>query len=283
MGAGISAMHYIGMAAMRLPAICVYDLRIVAASIVIAVVVSVVALMLDFPPAHRRQRIQRHQKSPAPSSWASPSLRCTTPAWPRSLSFPSPLIDDISHSIEVTSLGAFGIAIVAGVVLAVVTITSVLDRKFSAQAAQLALSHERYRLVFERSMSPLHRSTLDGLILDCNDACARALGYESRSDALAARARIEFIESADEENYSECLSTYRQLTDFEARLRRRDNRPIWVLQNANLVDDSGSLARASSKAASSTFPAAKKSSASFSAPSSTPKAPAPPKANSSPP
>lgn len=50
---------------------------------------------------------------------------------------PAPLTDDISHSIEVTSLGAFGITIVASVVLSVVTITSVLDRKFSAQAAQL--------------------------------------------------------------------------------------------------------------------------------------------------
>ena len=128
-------------------------------------------------------------------------------------------------------------------VLAVVTITSVLDRKFSTQATQLALSHERYRLVFERSMSPLHRSTFDGLILDCNDACARALGYDSRSDLLAARARIEFVESADEENYIECLSNYRQLTDFEARLRRRDGRPIWVLENANLVDESGSHSR----------------------------------------
>jgi two-component system, sensor histidine kinase and response regulator len=242
MGAGISAMHYIGMAAMRLPAICVYDLRTVAASIVIAVVVSVVALMLTF----RLRTVDSELSAPKIAGavvmgFAIASMHYTGMA---AVSFfPSPLIDDISHSIEVTSLGAFGIAIVAGVVLAVVTITSVLDRKFSAQAAQLALSHERYRLVFERSMSPLHRSTLDGLILDCNDACARALGYDSRSDALAARARIEFIESADEENYSECLSTFRQLTDFEARLRRRDSRPIWVLQNANLVDDSASGTR----------------------------------------
>jgi two-component system sensor histidine kinase/response regulator len=242
MGAGISAMHYIGMSAMRLPAICVFDLRVVASSIVIAVVVSVVALLLTF-----RLRTADREFSGAKIAgavvmgFAIASMHYTGMAGVSF--FPSPLIDDISHSIEVTSLGAFGIAIVAGVVLAVVTITSVLDRKFSAQAAQLALSHERYRLVFERSMSPLHRSTLDGLILDCNDACARALGYESRSDALAARARIDFIESADEENYSECLSTYRQLTDFEARLRRRDSRPIWVLQNANLVDDSGSASR----------------------------------------
>ena len=240
MGAGISAMHYIGMAAMRLAAICVYDLRVVAASIVIAVGVSVVALLLAF-----RLRTANSEFSGAKITgavvmgFAIASMHYTGMA---AVSFvPAPLTENISHSIEVTSLGAFSIAVVTVVVLAIVTITSVLDRKFSAQAAQLALSHERYRLVFERSMSPLHRSTIDGFILDCNDACARALGYESRSAALAARARIEFVESADEENYAECLAAYRQLTDFEARLRRRDRRPIWVLQNANLVDDSGSL------------------------------------------
>lgn len=238
MGAGIAAMHYIGMAAMRLPAICVFDLRVVASSIVIAVVVSVVALLLAF-----RLRTADSEFSAAKTAaavvmgFAIASMHYTGMA---AVSFvPAPLIGDISRSIEVTSLGAFGIAIVASVVLAVVTITSVLDRKFSHQAAQLALSHERYRLVFERSMSPLHRSQLDGLIIDCNDACARALGYDSRSSALDAHARIEFVESADEENYGECLAAFRQLTDFEARVRRQDGRPIWVLQNANLVDDAG--------------------------------------------
>src|ERR1700689_852641 len=236
MGSGIAAMHYIGMAAMRLPAICRYDLRIVAASILIAFVVSAAALLITF-----RLRTADGELSGAKIAaalvmgFAIASMHYTGMA---AVSFVSaPLTDDISRSIEVTSLGGFGIA---SVVLAVIIITAVLDRKFSAPTPQLALGNERYRLVFERSMSPLHRSTLDGLLLDCNDACARTLGFQSRSDALAARARIEFVESADEENHVESLSTYRQLSDFEARLRRLDGRPIWVLQNANLVDESGS-------------------------------------------
>jgi two-component system, sensor histidine kinase and response regulator len=238
MGAGISAMHYIGMAAMRLPAVCVYNLTIVAASIFVAVVVSIVALLLAFRLRDNNREFSLPKiASAVVMGFAVASMHYTGMA---AVSFvPAPLIDDTSHSIEVTWLGALCIALVAAVTLAVVTVTAVLDRKFSAQAVQLALTHERYRLVFERSMSPLHRSTLDGLILDCNDACERALGYASRSDALAAQARIAFVESADEENHLDSLSTYRQLTDFEARLRRRDGRPIWVLQNANLIDESG--------------------------------------------
>jgi NO-binding membrane sensor protein with MHYT domain len=187
MGAGISAMHYIGMAAMRLPAKCTYDLTIVAASILVAIIVSVVALLLAF----RLRDTHREFSPPKIASaivmgFAIASMHYTGMA---AVSFiPGPLTGDISHSIEVTWLGALGIAISVALVLAVVTFTTILDRKFSTQATQLALSHERYRLVFERSMSPLHRSTFDGLILDCNDACARALGYDSRSDLLAARA-----------------------------------------------------------------------------------------------
>jgi NO-binding membrane sensor protein with MHYT domain len=48
MGAGIAAMHYIGMAAMRLPAMHRYSPALVALSVVLAIVISFVALWLTF-------------------------------------------------------------------------------------------------------------------------------------------------------------------------------------------------------------------------------------------
>src|ERR1700690_2961880 len=48
MGSGIAAMHYIGMAAMRMSARVTYNRPIVVPSIVLAVVISVVALILAF-------------------------------------------------------------------------------------------------------------------------------------------------------------------------------------------------------------------------------------------
>jgi two-component system, sensor histidine kinase and response regulator len=48
MGSGICAMHYTGMAAMRLPAMHQWDTGFVAASVAIAVVVSAVALIVTF-------------------------------------------------------------------------------------------------------------------------------------------------------------------------------------------------------------------------------------------
>jgi NO-binding membrane sensor protein with MHYT domain len=48
MGSAIGAMHYVGMAAMRMPAMCHYNSTIVGVSILIAVVVSAAALLLTF-------------------------------------------------------------------------------------------------------------------------------------------------------------------------------------------------------------------------------------------
>src|SRR6185436_3099663 len=48
MGSGIATMHYVGMAAMRMPAMHHYDTRLVALSVALAIVISMVALILTF-------------------------------------------------------------------------------------------------------------------------------------------------------------------------------------------------------------------------------------------
>src|SRR5260370_41871793 len=48
MGAGIASMHYIGMAAMRLPAVCEFNSFIVTLSVVFAVLISLAALWITF-------------------------------------------------------------------------------------------------------------------------------------------------------------------------------------------------------------------------------------------
>src|SRR6266404_597218 len=48
MGSGIATMHYTGMAAMRLPAMCSYDPLLLFLSVLVAIVISLVALWLTF-------------------------------------------------------------------------------------------------------------------------------------------------------------------------------------------------------------------------------------------
>jgi NO-binding membrane sensor protein with MHYT domain len=48
LGSGIAALHYIAMAAMRLPAICQFDPLLVTLSVVLAILFSLAALWLAF-------------------------------------------------------------------------------------------------------------------------------------------------------------------------------------------------------------------------------------------
>jgi two-component system, sensor histidine kinase and response regulator len=235
MGAGICTMHYTGMEAMRLPAACVYNATIVAASVAIAVVVSVVALLITFRLRGKNEFSALKGAAAVLMGFAVAAMHYTGMA--SVTYYPATLVESTRHAVEVTSLGALGISVVTVMVLGIAAITSVLDRKLSAQAEQMALNEARYRKQFERSLAPVYRSTPEGVILDCNDACARILGFQSRETLLATSARIEYLDERDREIHSSELTNNRQLTDFEARIPRPDGRPMWILENANLVED----------------------------------------------
>jgi len=90
-------------------------------------------------------------------------------------------------------------------------------------------------LLFERSLAGVYRITLDGRILDCNDACARVLGYASRDELLANAVAAAYSSPDDLSDFISRLRTEKSLTNFERRLLRRDGRPVWVLENTNLL------------------------------------------------
>ncbi|HEV7237829.1 MAG TPA: PAS domain S-box protein [Thermoanaerobaculia bacterium] len=98
-------------------------------------------------------------------------------------------------------------------------------------------SEARYRLLFERNLAGVYRSTPDGTILDCNDACARLFGYESREEFLGANANDFYFDDHERERIVQMLREQRQSTNLELRLRRRDGSTVWVLENVTLRDE----------------------------------------------
>lgn len=233
MGAGICAMHYIGMAAMRLPATCHYKPSIVIASVVIAVIVSFVALILTFH--YRLMTGLRLGKvlSAVVMGFAVAGMHYTGMA---AVSFiPAANLGDVSHAIQVSSLGAVGITVVALVVLAVVAIASIMDRRFSAQSLQLAASEQRYRQLVERSPVAIGRTSPEGHILQCNEACARIMGYGSIAELLAV-GRVVFLDPS-RESFIQRLRDHGQVTNFEVCVLGKNDRRVWVLENASLTED----------------------------------------------
>ncbi len=142
---------------------------------------------------------------------------------------------DLSRAVSVSTVGTAGIAVATLIILALALLTSWVDRRFAAQALELARSDERYHRFFERSLAGVYRIALDGRILDCNDACSRILGYASRKQ-LGQAAQVIPLCPDGADGFLDALKEQKALSNFERCLRRKDSSPVWVLENATLLD-----------------------------------------------
>jgi two-component system sensor histidine kinase/response regulator len=151
MGAGIAAMHYIGMGAMRLPAMCVYSPGLVALSIVLAVFISFVALWLTFKVRGEIESWSwRKSRSALLMGLAIPVMHYVGMEAVRFVPAPQPSAG-LSHAVAVSEIEVVGIGIVTLFVLALVFVTSLLDRRLFLHAMQLGSSEQRYRMMAEMS------------------------------------------------------------------------------------------------------------------------------------
>ena len=113
----------------------------------------------------------------------------------------------------------------------------ITDRKRAEN--ELRASEERYRMLFERNLAGVLRSTLDGRILDCNPACARILGCASPEEALGLKMPDFYVDRADRQRLLARLFQEHCLPDMEFRLRRRDGTTGWILAYVCLVQGDG--------------------------------------------
>jgi PAS domain S-box-containing protein len=136
MGAGISSMHYIGMAAMRLPAICQFNSFLVVLSVVFAVLISLAALWITFHFRDEKTGAGREKLAGAVVMGAAiPVMHYTGMA---AASFtPSAMPMDLSRAVSISTIGTAGIAAVTFVVLGLALLTSWMDRRFATQTLEL--------------------------------------------------------------------------------------------------------------------------------------------------
>jgi two-component system, sensor histidine kinase and response regulator len=151
MGCGIAAMHYTGMAAMRLPAVCVYSPWILALSVLLGILIAFVAIRLTF--AVREQTYAwkwRKSRNALLMGLAIPVVHYVGMA---AVSFvPAPMpASDLANAIDLSS---FGMAIAPGTLslLLIVIGTAAVDRRFALHARELALSRELILVMEEREV-----------------------------------------------------------------------------------------------------------------------------------
>jgi two-component system sensor histidine kinase/response regulator len=147
MGSGIAAMHYIGMESMRLPGMCHYSSGLVTLSVVLAIVISFVAMWLTF--GLRGQTTTWSWRKTGCAVLMGLAIPVMHYVGMAAVSFmPAPLpASELKHAVSISQLGLAGIALVTLIILGVVFLASMLDRRFSFHARELELSEERYRMM----------------------------------------------------------------------------------------------------------------------------------------
>lgn len=185
MGVGIASMHYVGMAAMRMAAELSYYPPLVALSFAIAVGASVAALWLAgrFSREGREGALLAKGFSGLLLGAAIVGMHYTGMAAARFSAGGGPQEGGAVVG-SATLGGAVGSATL--VVLGVALACSMVDRRFAAQAAELAETERLYDSLFEQSVDQLLIHDPGGRILEANSEACRALGY-SREELLSLR------------------------------------------------------------------------------------------------
>jgi PAS domain S-box-containing protein len=96
-------------------------------------------------------------------------------------------------------------------------------------------SEERYRLLFERNVAGVFRSTRDGRILDCNEALVTYFGYGSREELMEQPTWDLYQERAERESLLASLQSASSMTNVRLHFRRKDGSAMTALMNVSLV------------------------------------------------
>jgi len=101
---------------------------------------------------------------------------------------------------------------------------------------QLRRAEEQYRSIFENAVSGILQTTADGRILTVNPTTARLLGFQSPKELMESSRITDFyVDPQRRQELLELLQKQGHAFNFEARMRTRDGRIIWVSTDARAV------------------------------------------------
>ncbi len=127
----------------------------------------------------------------------------------------------------------FPIASREGVDRIACVLQDITDHKRAEKA--LRDSETRYRLLFERNPAGMFRSTLEGKLLEANEAFARIFGYDSPDQLLLNPINHFFLRPEERSPLLGRLREHGPLSDYEFCGRHRDGTPVWALANMAYV------------------------------------------------
>jgi two-component system sensor histidine kinase/response regulator len=231
MGGGVAAMHYVGMAAMRLPAIRSYSVPLVTLSVVLAVLISLVALWLSF--TLREERGNRSQKKIASALLMGAAIPVMHYTGMAAVTFiPARVASNLTHAVNISSLGLSSITLVTLFVLGMTLLTSLVDRRFAEQTLKLDSSEQQYRQLVESAQVVLWRRNPRSSTFTFVNSEAEALFGFPIGDWLTQPSFWTDHLHADDREKVECCCAQAALTgqpqQFEHRMTAATGEVLWL-------------------------------------------------------
>jgi PAS domain S-box-containing protein len=239
LGGGIAAMHYSGMAAMQFAAYALYNPGFVALSVVIAVVVSGVALQLA--------RLRDQVKSPAWMRFVCAAVMglaigATHYTGMAAVSFQyAQELASERNSVSGSGLSITGIALLTAAVLGLSLLGSRVDHKFSLQRQLLLSEQERWLLVVSTSLDGLFDFDLVSGQVFYSARWKAILGYGPDELEPIHETWRRFIHPDDRQAVEDKLEQYLRkgcgAFEMEYRVCHRDGTIRWILARSQAVWD----------------------------------------------
>ena len=106
--------------------------------------------------------------------------------------------------------------------------------------ARHAAAAENFRGMFEHATIGIFQTTADGRYLSCNPALAAIYGYASPEELQASVQDIKrqlYVEDSTRPHFIRLMKEHDRVSEFEARIFRKDGRIIWISESARAVRD----------------------------------------------
>ena len=124
-----------------------------------------------------------------------------------------------------------------------IVFADITERKRAEQ--RLEEAERKYHSIFENAMEGIFQVREDGSILTANPAMARILGYSTPRKFMDEVRNLEqhlYIEPQRPSGFIPLLRQQGAISEFEAQMRRKDGKLIWVMGSAYPVcDDEGKV------------------------------------------